>query len=322
VDFRARTGTLTLLFVAGSADRDVLLEMLESALQGGRLGQQLDDDPAEETEEEEYEPDEDDLEYEEEEEEEVGPDTPMRASSKGEQFHFVAAILERWLRNCPDGPLALGPKGAKAIAPLVCCWSATVTHALASEAMTLTELDSAVQVLSYDAVAEHVEAMERAGQVEALPGPGEARYALTEWMREGFAPIAAAARMELHYPEPDVAPPEALDVDAAFQLVLPLLRLPEELAGTCRLDVRVPGEPSFPVGAMAEIGNGRIVASSPLLDSDGSALITGTPVQWLDTLVDPPSLQLGVSGDFSLVHGMLIALHETLFGTSSQRKTD
>ncbi|HET8863377.1 MAG TPA: hypothetical protein VFM94_09020 [Solirubrobacterales bacterium] len=332
--FRARTGTLTLLFIAGSADRDVLLEMLESALAGGRLGP-LDRDAVEEAD---YEPYEDDLEDEEDdfdaEDEEglgddlggddqgspaglppsIGPSTLMRASSKGEQFLFVAAILERWLRNCPHGPLELGPAGAEAIAPLVCCWSATVTHALASEAMTLTELDRAVQILSYETIAEHVEAMERVGQVEALPGPGETRYALTDWMREGFAPIAAAARMELHYPEPDVAPPEALDVDAAFQLALPLLELPDGLDGTCRLDVRVPGEPSFPVGAMAEIEAGRVVSSSPLLDGDGRALITGTPVQWLDTLVDPPSLQLGVSGDLTLVHWLLIGLHETLFG--------
>lgn len=309
--FTARTGTLTLLFVAGSADRDVLLEILEGALEGGRLGP-LDRDAAEEAR---YERDEDERESK---LGELGPNTLLRASSKGEQFLFVATTLERWLRNCPSGPLALGPKGAGAIATLVCCWSATVTHALASEALTLTELDRAVRSLSYDTVAEHVEAMERVGQVEALPGAGETRYALTDWMREGFAPIAAAVRMELHYPEPDVASPEALDVDAAFQLVLPLLRLPEKLEGTCRLDVRGPGEPSFPIGAMAEIKEGRIVSSSPLLDGNGRAFITGTPVQWLDTLVDPPSLQLGVSGDFNLVHGMLVALHETLFGVPAE----
>lgn len=342
-EFRARTGSLTLLFIAGSADRDLLLEMLEGALQGGRLGpldreaaegqpyegyeDDLEDDEIEEDgfDEEDEEAYEDEFEDEDELDETaserlspINPDSLMRASSKGEQFLFVASILERWLRNCPQGPLEFGPEGAEAIAPLVCCWSATVTHALASEPLTLAELDRAVQMLNYETVAEHVEAMERVGQVEPLPGPGETRYTLTDWMREGFAPIGAAARMEIHYPEPDVAPPEALDVDAAFQLVLPLLELPEELEGAYRLDVRVPGEPSFPVGAMAEVEGGRIVSASPLLDSNGDALITGTPVQWLDTLVDPSSLQLGVSGDLNLVNAMLIALHETLFGNPAE----
>jgi hypothetical protein len=111
-------------------------------------------------------------------------------------------------------------------------------------------------------------------------------------MRRGFAPIAAAARMELHYPEPDVAPPEALDVDAAFQLTLPLLWLPPEVSGTCRLDVRIPGEGDFAVGAMAEVAEGRVVSSTPLLEEKPETLITGTPLQWLDTLVDPSSPQL------------------------------
>ncbi|HMJ72186.1 MAG TPA: hypothetical protein VK471_02350 [Solirubrobacterales bacterium] len=114
--------------------------------------------------------------------------------------------------------------------------------------MTLTELDRAVQILSYETVAEHVEAMERVGQVEALPGDGETRYALTDWMREGFAPIAAAARMELHFPEPDVAPPDMLDVDAAFELTLPLVELPDGLRGSSRLAVRVPGSPPSLIG--------------------------------------------------------------------------
>jgi hypothetical protein len=330
---------LTLLFIAGSADREVLLEMLEGALEGGRLGPPDAYSSAEETYDAyEDEPEsEDDAFYEDEEVDEeehyldgelgdeepeapaepsppLGPDTRLRASSKGEQFLYVAFILERWLRNSPDGPLELGPTGAEAIASLVCCWSATVTHALASEPMTLTELDRAVQILSYETVEEHVEAMERVGQVEALPGDGEARYALTDWMREGFAPIAAAARMELHYPEPDVAPPDMLDVDAAFELTLPLVELPDGLRGSPRLAVRVPGSPTALVGATAEIQDGRVVSSSPLLDRKPRTWISGTAREWLDTLVDPPSLQLEFGGDLKLIEGMLVGLHETLFG--------
>lgn len=319
--FRARAGTLTLLFIAGSADREVLLEMLEGALEGGRLGPPDGDFPEGEEVLEEDSPEEDTNDPDPSDPAKflppIGPDTRLRASSKGEQFLYVAFILERWLRNCPAGALELGPAGAEAIASLVCCWSATVTHALASEPMTLTELDRAVQILSYETVEEHVEAMERVDQVEALPGDGETRYALTDWAREGFAAIAAAVRMELHYPEPDVAPPDMLDVDAAFQLALPLLELPEELAGSCRLDVWVPG--GLPIGAMAEIEAGRIVSASPLLDENAHTRISGTPVEWLDTLVDSRSLRLSVSGDLNLVEGLLIGLHETLFGISSQK---
>lgn len=168
----------------------------------------------------------------------------MRTSSKGAQALFVASILERWLRNCPDGPLRIGPSGGEAIASLVCCWSATVTHALAKQPLTLAELDRAVGILDYETAEEHVEAMARAGQVEALPGDGETRYAVTDWLREGIAPIAASARFERRYPEAGMAPPDILDVEAAFQLALPLLRLPADLRGSCRLGVQIEGNAS------------------------------------------------------------------------------
>lgn len=308
-------GTLTLLYAAGSADREVLVDVLEGALDGGLL-RTLQADAAEKeglpegggfADEEGFE------------EEELGleggelEEPLLDVAGKGRMLLHVIDILKRWLGECPAGPLELGPRAGSAIAPLVCCWSATVTHALASEPLTLAELDRAVPILDRETVEEHVEAMERAGLAEAVSGEGETRYALTEWMRRGFAPIAAAARMELHHPEPDLAPPEALDVDAAFQLTLPLLWIPREVSGTCRLDVRIPGETGFAVGAMAEVENGQIVSASPLLDEKCPTLITGTPVQWLDTLVHPPSLQLGVAGDLTLVHWLLIGLHETLF---------
>jgi hypothetical protein len=324
--FRARVGTLTLLFAAGSADRDVLVEVLESAFNGGMLRalqtERAEEDPLEDKafDDEEFDPAElDPAELDDELGEtllEVPPnDSPAApgAPGKGMALIQVIEVLKRWLDECPAGPLELGQQAGNAIAPLVCCWSATVTHALASEPLTLAELDRAVPLLDYDTVEEHVEAMERAGLAEAVGGDGETRYALTDWMRRGFAPIAAAARMELHYPEPDVAPPEALDVDAAFQLVLPLLWLPPEVSGTCRLDVRIPGEGDFAVGAMAEVADSRVVSSTPLLEEKPETLITGTPLQWLDTLVDPSSPQLGVAGDLTLVHWLVVALHEVLF---------
>jgi hypothetical protein len=299
-------GTLTLLFAAGSADREVLLEMLQEALGGGLL-RALEENEFGEDDSDVQQAHEDDFEAE-------GLDIPPWTRGKGGQLLYVIHSLKRWLRDRPAGPLELGPRAGHAIAPLVCSWSGTVTHALASEPLSLAALDRAVPILSCETVEEHLVAMAHAGQVEALTGDGETRYALTDWMRRGLAPIAAAARLELHHPEPDVAPPEALDVDAGFQLLLPLLRLPEDLRGACRLDVRFPGGGDFAVGAMAEFEGGRIVSSSPLLEERPHTLITGTPIQWLDTLAHPSSLQVGVSGDLDLVDRLLVGMHRTLFG--------
>jgi DNA-binding transcriptional ArsR family regulator len=331
--YKARAGALTLLFVAGSTEREVLLEMLERALSGGLLGpigpdDLLDEDELDEYEDEEY--DEEDEEYEDEDEDEaaleasppplpeserqIGPHTKVRASAKGEQFLFVAFALERWLHNCPDGPLQLGPEGGAAIAPLVCCWSAGVTHALAGQPLTLAELDRAVEALSYETVEEHVEAMERTGQVEALPDNGEARYALTDWAREGIAPIVAAIRYERHYPEDDALPPDVLDVEAAFQLALPLLRLPADVSGSCRLGVQIPGGEPLMAGATAQVAGGRVVSSSTLLEQEPENWATGSPIEWADAVVDPRAGQIKAGGDIRLANALIEALHETLFG--------
>jgi DNA-binding transcriptional ArsR family regulator len=345
--FRARAGTLTLLYVAGSADREVLLRLLEGALAGGRLGPpesylpaedepafgEYEDDDAYEDEEDEEDDEfededvEDELEEDEEEDYEdeegvialdpdlhIGPHTLLKTSPKGEHFLFVGFTLERWLRNRPAGPLRIGPSAGDTVAALVCCWSATVTHALAREPLTLPELNRAVELLDYETVEEHLEALERTGQVEPRPDGRQTRYTLTDWGREGIAPITAATRLERHYSEAGTAPPEAIDVEATFQLALPLLRLPAELSGSCRLGVQMPGGAPLMVGATVQVEKGRVASSSTQLDEEAENFVTGSPIDWLDTVVDPGARRLKTAGDADLAGGLLESLHETLFG--------
>jgi DNA-binding HxlR family transcriptional regulator len=320
-DFTARAGALTLLFVSGSMDREDLLELLQDAQSGGLLvpeGGVLPDDEEIAAENERWE----------ELDDPAGRDSPavgprsglvdphtqLRTSSKGEEFLFVAFAIERWLRNCPGGPLELGLRGARALAPLVCCWSATVTHALAPEPLTLAELDRAVSVLDADTVAEHVEAMERSGQVRTLPEAKETRYALTDWGREAIAPIVAAIRYECRYPEDDVLPPDVFDAEAAFQMALPLLRLPPHLRGSCRLGVEISGEEPLMAGATVQVERGCVLSSSALLDEAPETWATGSPLDWCETVIDPSTERLELGGDTELAGALLEALHETLFG--------
>ncbi|HET9162463.1 MAG TPA: hypothetical protein VFN89_03325 [Solirubrobacterales bacterium] len=330
-DFTARAGALTLLFVSGSMDRGDLLGLLEEAQSGGLLAPNggvlpdAEEIAAEDARQSELEAERDDTGELDDAVEGggspvpppsglIGQDTRLRASSKGEEFLFVAFAIERWLRNCPNGPLELGLRGAHALAPLVCCWSATVTHALAPEPLTLAELDRAVSVLDADTVAEHVEAMERCGQVEALPGGEETRYALTDWGREAIAPIVAAVRFERHYPDDDVLPPDVFDVEAAFQMALPLLRLPPHLRGSCRLGVQIPSEEPLMAGATVQVERGCVPSSSALLDEAPDTWVTGSPLDWCETVVDPSAARLESGGDTELAGALLQALHETLFG--------
>lgn len=326
--FRARTATMTLMFALGS-DREDTLELLAAALRGGLLEPLADEEGEDEYGEELYE--DEDYEYEEEDDGEenlfdllppvllesqsaAGPYSKARATPKGSQFLFVVSALERWLRDCPAGPIDLTEDSGSAVATLVCCWSATVAHALAALPLTMSELHRTVGILDYETTEEHVRAMERDELVEVRPGAGEARYSLSEWARAGIAPIIAAARYEAHFPEADVAPPDILDVEAAFQMALPPVILPPALHGSCRLGVQMPGGEPLVAGATAEVGRGRVISSSTLLEQQPENWATGSPLDWMEAVVDPSTGRLKCGGDLELAEALIEGLHETLFG--------
>jgi hypothetical protein len=321
-EFRARAGTLTLFLISTGSMPGELLGMLEEALGGGVIGPLVDLVLAEGDElraykdlidDEDDEADEDDFDL-----TDFDPDVKMKTTSKGEQMLFVGFTLDRWLGNCPAGPLKIDVGATGAIAGLVFGWSATVTHALAAQPLTLAELDAAVEMLSYETLEEHVVAMERMGQLEAQPGDdGQMRYAMTDWLRAGVAPLAAAARMERHYLETSSVPPDVLDVEAAFQLALPLLTVPADLSGACRLGVQIPGDEPLLAGATVEIVAGRVVSASPLLELEPETFATGSPLDWMDTLVDPAAGRLETGGDERLTHALIDGLHEALFGVQA-----
>lgn len=147
-------------------------------------------------------------------------------------------------------------------------------------------------------------------EVHELAARGDA----PEWLRLGIAPLAAAARLEFQLPAGETAPIVPLDVEAAFLLTLPLIELPEEIDGTCRLTVPVPGRRPELAGVVVLVQGGEISSISTDLSIDSNNFATAPPGAWIDTLIDPEVAAVEWSGDpqftFSLLHG----LHEALFG--------
>jgi hypothetical protein len=318
--FKARAGALTLLYLASPMDRSVLLTLLAEATTGARVLDELEapdpDDPAAiaaifsdaylvEPADPDHPPG-----------APIGPDTMLQPTPAGREVPFVGVVLQRWLDSCPEGPVELGPDAGPVLAPLLTGWCSMVTHALAAEPLTAAETQEAIQVLDLDTVEARIELMEEAGQVEALPSPdGEPRYAVTEWLRLGIAPLAAAARMELRHPPGDTAAVAALDVEASFLLTLPLLELPVELSGSCSMAVELDeGVSGSPAGVTVRIENGLVVSCEQHLDEDADAWVTGSAGDWLDTLIEPDIERVRSGGERHLAGTLLQELHETLFG--------
>jgi DNA-binding HxlR family transcriptional regulator len=242
--------------------------------------------------------------------------TAVKITDAGREMLFVSFVLERWLHSSPMGPLPLGSDEAnEAIAALACAWSSTVMHTLAMRPLTFPELNRAIDTLSYRALEEHVDAMEEAGQVEVRTDEGgKTHYAVTDWLRRAIAPLAAAARLERISLADDTAPIADVDVGASFLLTLPLLELPSDLSGSCRLGVQLSGGGGRLAGVTAYVERGQV--SSCALEFDGSAdtWATGSADEWLDTVIEPEATRVKVGGDERLARALLDGLHQALFG--------
>ncbi len=239
----------------------------------------------------------------------------------GRELLAVADVLAAWLATFPEAPTALGSGGAKStIKALVDGWSTSMIRALASRPLSLTELDSVIAAVSYPSLERRLAAMRLGGLVEPLASEGRGTpYGVSDWLRKAIAPLAAAARWERRRLRAESLAITNRDAEAAFLLVLPLLRLPTSLSGTCRLEVRMNGEKNgAQAGVIASVRDGRVETCVTKLEGPADAWALGTTGAWLAAVIerDPASLELG--GDAELVEQVVGRLHEALFGTQGQ----
>jgi DNA-binding HxlR family transcriptional regulator len=244
------------------------------------------------------------------------------SSPPGRELRFVATTLEGWLDSAPAGPLHYGSEVARAATrALVEGWSSTIFGALATGPLTLSELERLIAPLSPSSLGRRLAAMRSTRLIEAKADGGDGEsYAVSEWGRLGAAPLAAAIRWERHH-LPHATPPIApADAEAGFLLTIPLLSLPAELSGSCRLGVEfADGDDPCLVGVTVEVENGRIASCTTKLESSPGAWATGPASAWLRTAIEADSTRLAVGGDTRLVHALVDGLNRTLFGPARPR---
>lgn len=238
-------------------------------------------------------------------------------SDAGEDLLSVARTLEHWLGCAPDLPLELGSSAAKAaIKALADGWSTTMLRALAAGPLSLTELDHIIGSLSYPSLERRLGAMRLADQVEAREGDGRGTpYAVTRWLRRGVAPLAAATRWERRHLPAETPPVTPIDTEAVFLLSIPLLQLPPDLSGSCRMAVEIPnGDRRHLAGVLIDVKKGRIVACATRLHGNPDAWASGSTEAWLAALIEADVDGLELGGDGRLARTFLDALNQALFG--------
>lgn len=233
----------------------------------------------------------------------------------GSELLLVAAVLERWLSSAPHEPLELGSEAAKAaIKTLVEGWSTTMMRALAASPLSLTQLDRLISALNYPALEYRLDAMRLAGQVEPCPSNGRSTpWAVTDWLRRGVGPIVAATRWERRHAPADTGPITRLDIEAILLLAAPLLRLPKELSGSCRLGVEMTnGSEHRLAGAMVCVETGQVALCTVHLQGNPDAWTTGSVDAWLHAVLDSDADQIEKGGDQRFAHVLLDSLHRAL----------
>jgi DNA-binding HxlR family transcriptional regulator len=233
----------------------------------------------------------------------------------GRELLTVAAGLERWLGEAPDGPLELGNHAAKAaVHGLVTGWATTVLTELAAAPLSLTELDKRISTVSYPTIERCLEAMRLARQLETGPRTATGTpHSLDAWLHRGVAPLVLAARWE-HCHRPAGAEPIRLaDVADACQLISPLLELPASRSGICQLALRpADGDRRKRVLNSIELREGRLTFGPVDRDRKPDAWMSATADGWFAVVVDGDARGLRLSGDRRLATSSWESLHEAI----------
>jgi DNA-binding HxlR family transcriptional regulator len=243
-----------------------------------------------------------------------------RLLQPGHELAQVARIAGAWLRGSPEGPMELGDRPAKSvIKALVEAWSSAIVRALAARPLSLSDLNRLISSVSYPALDRRLAALRYAGLIEACPAKGRATpYAVTPWLRAAVAPLSAAARWEREWLSNPPAPIGRLDVDASFLLVVPLMRLPAEVSGVCRLAVEVRGSKGDErlAGVLVEVEAGRVVSCVSRLQGTADASAFGTAGGWLLAGMDGDLDHLELTGEKNLAAAIIEGLYEAFSALS------
>lgn len=235
----------------------------------------------------------------------------------GAELIEVARGLDTWLASCPLKPLRIGTAAARsAIKALAEGWSSAIVRALAARPLSLTELNRLISALNYPSLERRLTALRLAGLIESSPNGGRSRpYVPTSWLRQAAGPLTLATDWERRHAPAETSPVGRIDVEAAFLLALPGLRLPENLYGAVRLAVETSnGGDRNLSGVRVEVQDGRVTSCTARLEGTACAWAVGSSSSWLRSVIEHDTDLLEVGGDCELVLGLIDRLHDALCG--------
>ncbi|MGN6256683.1 MAG: winged helix-turn-helix transcriptional regulator [Solirubrobacterales bacterium] len=239
----------------------------------------------------------------------------------GRKLTAVAEVLERWLQFAPGEPIALGSAASKSVVKtLVDGYSENVVRALAARPLALTELSRFIPQVSYPTLERRLTAMRQVGLIEPSPERNGrvTRYQATRWLRQAVAPMTAAVGWERLWAPEQTPAPTRIDVEAAFLLAVPLLDLPGDVSGACRLAVELKRgpDPEF-AGVTVVVEDGEVRSCVSRLEGRPQAWATGSLLDWFRWLRNAKEHRIEIGGDSALARALAEGLQSALVSVPS-----
>lgn len=237
----------------------------------------------------------------------------------GHDLLFLAAELDVWLEYAPTGPIEPGSEEAKgAIKALAGGWSSTLIRELAGSPVTLSELNDAIDGVSYPQLERRINWMRGTGQIEPRRRDGRGTpYVVTDWLRRAIAPLSVSGRVERRHID-DSSPITEVEIEAAFLMAIPLALLPPHAEGACLLAAQTDPLPEPPdaslAGVTVEVVGGEVLSCGSSLAAAPPTWAVGNPDAWLDAVIDGEIVDLRVGGARpQLALDLVLGLHHSLF---------
>lgn len=238
-------------------------------------------------------------------------------TASGQGLLDVGAVLGRWLAMTPGGGLRLGEEAAaEQVLTVSDGWSADLVRVLAAEPLSPDVAKHLMSGIDPRQLERVLDGISRGGLAEPIDDRDPPSYRPTRLLALAIAPLAASAQWEQVNGVPGAGAISRFDVEAAFLLATPLVPLPHQADGTCRLAVEVPGAAGRrpAAGVFVTVERGRVVSCVTSLGGQPSSWVTGSPTAWLAAVVDGRTEGLVVNGSGPLAPSLLSGLHTALFG--------
>ena len=238
-----------------------------------------------------------------------GRTEPHRLRQAGRAIQPVIQAAADCEAAWPTRARPFAPRGAEALAVAGDRSFRAIARVLAHQRLRLKELESLLPEISHGTLQRRLREREALGLIHSEKDGREAWQSLTDDARRLATVAIYAGRWDWLYGHLDGIP-FASDLAGQVHQLAPLVSIPHQFTGICRLHEDWPTTVHSDVYLAAKAGRLTAFVVAPLEHPQASA--RGTPHQWAQALLTDDPSPISITGDEPLLHAIIAAFHREL----------